>query len=318
LVLNVEFSQDDKSSRYEVTAQILPASLFDEEDIQPDPIRPNRAGVSSTEGDRDGINIGEARDFATKRIKKVGSKFQVQVWSKKAKDFIPQGQPWATMAQAEKDAAKFVKNEGVNEVFPAKSAGPTRFKGDPKVKVDKVKGGFQVFVHSPRGFWIAQGQPWKTEALAKKDAKKFNEGVNEAFKAPPKGTIAKAEKTRFGFQVLVWSFDQWHPEGKPRSSMAKAQADAKKINAGHKKKMNEAGEVPDFRPEQPSILFKGRYKLVNDLDDRDGGQGRKGNIVMARKDTESFDTLLGQPMFKVKIEKSLKDLVVSYEDLEQL
>ena len=82
--------------------------------------------------------------------------------------------------------------------------------------------------------------------------------------------------------------------------------------------LGEAGEVPDFRPEQPSILFKGRYKLVNDLDDRDGGQGRKGNIVMARKDTESFDTLLGQPMFKVKIEKSLKDLVVSYEDLEQL
>ncbi len=82
--------------------------------------------------------------------------------------------------------------------------------------------------------------------------------------------------------------------------------------------LEEAGEVPDFRPEQPSILFKGRYKLVNDLDDRDGGQGRKGNIVQARKDTESFDTLLGQPMFKVKIEKSLKDLVVSYEDLEQL
>lgn len=146
----------------------------------------------------------------------------------------------------------------------------------------------------------------------------FEEYLEEAFKAPPKGTIAKAEKTKFGFQVLVWSFDQWHPEGKPRSSMAKAQADAKKINAGHKKKMNEAGEVPDFRPEQPSILFKGRYKLVNDLDDRDGGQGRKGNIVQARKDTESFDTLLGQPMFKVKIEKSLKDLVVSYEDLEQV
>lgn len=82
--------------------------------------------------------------------------------------------------------------------------------------------------------------------------------------------------------------------------------------------LEEAGEVPDFRPEQPSILFKGRYKLVNDLDDRDGGQGRKGNIVQARKDTESFDTLLGQPMFKVKIEKSLKDLVVSYEDLEQV
>lgn len=82
--------------------------------------------------------------------------------------------------------------------------------------------------------------------------------------------------------------------------------------------LEEAGEVPDFRPEQPSILFKGRYKLVNDLDDRDGGQGRKGNIVMARKDTKSFDTLLGQPMFKVKIEKSLKDLVVSYEDLEQV
>ncbi|MEE8575632.1 MAG: hypothetical protein V3T31_00110 [candidate division Zixibacteria bacterium] len=146
----------------------------------------------------------------------------------------------------------------------------------------------------------------------------FEEYLDEAFKAPPKGTIAKAEKTQFGFQVLVWSFDDWHPDGKPRSSMAKAQADAKKINADHKKRMNEANEVPDFRPEQPSILFKGRYKLLNDLDDRDGGQGRKGNIVMARKDTQSFDTLLGQPMFKVKIEKSLKDLVVSYEDLEQV
>ncbi len=123
LVLNVEFFRDDKSSRYEVTAQILPASLFDEEDVQPDPIRPNRAGRSATDGDRDGINIGEQ--------------------------------------------------------FPAKSKGPTRFKGDPKVKVDKVKGGFQVFVHSPRGFWIAQGQPWPTKAKAEKDAKKFNEGVNE-------------------------------------------------------------------------------------------------------------------------------------------
>ncbi len=80
----------------------------------------------------------------------------------------------------------------------------------------------------------------------------------------------------------------------------------------------DAPEVPDFRPEQPSILFKGRYKLMSDLDDRDGGQGRKGNIVRARKDTQSFDTLLGQPMFKVQIEKSLKDLVVSYEDLEQV
>ena len=164
----------------------------------------------------------------------------------------------------------------------------------------------------------------------------FEEYLEEVFKAPPKGTIAKAEKTQFGFQVLVWAFDDWHPEGKARSSMAQAQADAKKLNADHNKKpeatkkkfsflrrkknegMNEAGEVPDFRPEQPSILFKGRYKLVHDLDDRDGGQGRKGNIVMARKDTQSFDTLLGQPMFKVKIEKSLKDLVVSYEDLEQV
>jgi len=28
--------------------------------------------------------------------------------------------------------------------------------------------------------------------------------------------------------------------------------------------------------------------------------------------------LLGQPMFRVKLEKNLKDLVVSFEDLEQV
>ena len=40
--------------------------------------------------------------------------------------------------------------------------------------------------------------------------------------------------------------------------------------------------------------------------------------MVARKDTPSFETLLGQPMFKVKLEKNLKDIVISYEDLEQV
>jgi hypothetical protein len=146
LVLNVEFAIDPDSSRYEVMAQIVPASLFDEEEVQPDAIRPNRAGVPSTTGDADGINMGEA--------------------------------------------------------FPAKSKGPTRFKGDPKVKVDKVKGGFQVFVHSPRGFWIAQGQPWKTEAQAKKDAKKFNEEVNSIVYIGEAVSISMAhEKGQGTFEV---------------------------------------------------------------------------------------------------------------------
>ena len=59
LVLRVEFAIDPDTSRYEVMAQIVPASLFDEEEVQPEPIRPNRAGVPSTTGDSTGINMGE-------------------------------------------------------------------------------------------------------------------------------------------------------------------------------------------------------------------------------------------------------------------
>lgn len=80
--------------------------------------------------------------------------------------------------------------------------------------------------------------------------------------------------------------------------------------------LNKADEA-DFRPEIPSILFPGRYKLKFDVDAPEGS-GKKGNIVFVRKPSESFDTLLGQPMFKVKLEKNLKDLIVSYEDLEQV
>ncbi len=182
LVLNVEFFQDDKSSRYEVTAQILPASLFDEEDIQPDPIRPNRAGVSSTQGDRDGINIGEQTRALPRRFSSTASVSQILQGKAAAKGLAFKQRNQRTQADNERRFAR--TKSRTNEVFPAKSRGPTRFKGDPKVKVDKVKGGFQVFVHSPRGFWIAQGQPWKTEALAKKDAKKFNEEVNEGLSPP--------------------------------------------------------------------------------------------------------------------------------------
>ncbi len=77
------------------------------------------------------------------------------------------------------------------------------------------------------------------------------------------------------------------------------------------------GDDADFRPELPSILFKGRYKLVFDVDAPEF-TGQKGNIVVVRKDTTSFETLLGQPMFRVKLEKNLKYLVVSYEDLGQV
>lgn len=77
------------------------------------------------------------------------------------------------------------------------------------------------------------------------------------------------------------------------------------------------GDESDFRPTQRGILFSGRYKLVNDVDAPEGS-GNAGNIIIVRKDAESFDTLLGQPMFRVKLEKNLKDLVVSFEDLEQV
>ena len=82
-------------------------------------------------------------------------------------------------------------------------------------------------------------------------------------------------------------------------------------------------EVMDYcfeqfvRPSQRGVLFSGRYKLVNDVDAPEGS-GNAGNIIIVRKDAESFDTLLGQPMFRVKLEKNLKDLVVSFEDLEQV
>jgi len=77
------------------------------------------------------------------------------------------------------------------------------------------------------------------------------------------------------------------------------------------------GDDADFRPELPSVLFKGRYKLLFDVDAPEF-TGQKGNIVVVRKDTLSFETLLGQPMFRVQLEKNLKDLVISYEDLEQV
>ncbi len=60
MVLRVEFVQDPDTSRYEVLAQIVPASLFDEEEVQPEVIRPNRASVPSTTGDSTGINMGES------------------------------------------------------------------------------------------------------------------------------------------------------------------------------------------------------------------------------------------------------------------
>lgn len=149
LVLNVEFIQDESSSRYEVMAQIVPASLFGEDEVQPDPIRPNRAGVSSTEGDRDGINMGEGtRPRQRTKVTKVGSKFQVWVWSNKVKDFIRQGQLWATKAQADKDAAVFAKNEefsflsrkkneGVNEDVSRTFAFPT---SDARDRAEKLFG----------------------------------------------------------------------------------------------------------------------------------------------------------------------------------
>ena len=77
------------------------------------------------------------------------------------------------------------------------------------------------------------------------------------------------------------------------------------------------GDQADFRPTTQGVLFKGRYKLVNDVDAPEGS-GSKGNIVVVRQDEQSFDTLLGQPMFRVRLEKNLKELVVSFEDLEQV
>ncbi|MEK0339001.1 MAG: hypothetical protein QQN46_02080 [Nitrosopumilus sp.] len=48
-------------------------------------------------------------DEVTKKTKVVKSKdgWQVFVFSNKLKSFIPQGQPWATKVQADKDAKKF-------------------------------------------------------------------------------------------------------------------------------------------------------------------------------------------------------------------
>lgn len=62
MVLHVEFNCDPDSSRYRVNAQILPAGLFDEEEIQ-NPIRANRAGEASTTGDKFGINAEDSQDW---------------------------------------------------------------------------------------------------------------------------------------------------------------------------------------------------------------------------------------------------------------
>lgn len=142
LVLNMEFFQDPDSSRYEVMAQIVPASLFDEEEVQPEAIRPNRASVASTTGDRDGLNMGEARELDIDKmtrtlVKKTDDgRWQVFVWSPKVKQMIPQGQPFKSRQAAEKDARKFheqVMNEDVSRTF----AFPT---ADARDRMEKLLG----------------------------------------------------------------------------------------------------------------------------------------------------------------------------------
>lgn len=61
MVLSVEFVEDPGTARYQVFAQIVPESLFDEEEAEELEVEvpPNRASIPSTTGDRDGINVGE-------------------------------------------------------------------------------------------------------------------------------------------------------------------------------------------------------------------------------------------------------------------
>lgn len=75
------------------------------------------------------------------------------------------------------------------------------------------------------------------------------------------------------------------------------------------------GDVANSKPKNQSVLPQGRYKLKNSLDAPDGS-AREGDIVRAFQRTDSLETLLGQPMFKVRLEKNNKDMIVSYEDLD--
>lgn len=135
LVLNVEFIQDPDTSRYEVLAQIVPADLFDEEEIQPEAIRPNRASVPSTTGDRDGINIGEAVSISMGQEKGQGT-FEVQ-FDFRGGPTRKQAQAFSLAAQKKLAGAQFTPNrKGTSEkvVVTVKASSPR----DAQVKARKV------------------------------------------------------------------------------------------------------------------------------------------------------------------------------------
>lgn len=77
------------------------------------------------------------------------------------------------------------------------------------------------------------------------------------------------------------------------------------------------GDLANLKPKSKKVLKQGRYKLVNSVDAPEGS-AREGDIVRAFQDIEQLETLLGQPIFRVRLEKNNKDMIVSPEDLLQI
>ncbi len=211
MVLRVEFVQDPDSARYEVTAQIVPASLFDEdEDVQPEAIRPNRASVASTAGDSDGINMGESIVYMGEDVSISTGQEKGQGTFEVTFDFRggptkKQAQKFALAAQKRLAGAQFTPNrKGTSEkvvvTVKASSARDAQVKARnvldgvkesleeakdrprQKTKIGKKdkNGEFQVFVFSDKTKkFIPQGQPFLRRPLAVQFADKL--AVNENF-----------------------------------------------------------------------------------------------------------------------------------------
>ena len=150
MVLRVEFVQDADTARYEVFAQIVPASLFGEDDVQPEAIKPNRASVASTAGDSDGINmgesvvyVGEAVSISTGQEKGQGT-FEVK-FDFRGGPTKRQAQKFALAAQKRLAGASFTPNrKGSSEtVVVTVKAGSPR---DAQVKARKVLDGVKESV----------------------------------------------------------------------------------------------------------------------------------------------------------------------------
>jgi len=67
--------------------------------------------------------------------------------------------------------------------------------------------------------------------------------------------------------------------------------------------------------ESEKVLRKGSYTLKNDIDTPQG-EAKKGDVVIAKKDTKMFTRILGVPVFKVLLKTTGKELVISHEDIQ--